>query len=862
MDKLTEFKEPWNDKFNDNNDQLRKWLAGASVPYPGDALPVHHFLSIKASDTDLVYKDSESITRSDIRTLNWLFAPLFDIRALGQLPARWLARDTSCVKALLLLLEHGGLSYTGESHPHESCLNLEIGIAAKKVTKVILLPEDVIMLDNPQTNTWMDEVITKDVTPSDGSARAYFQFRNATGHFLSRKEAQEMIGIFKDIPYKMLKLCGDIQNLEPDVQAQLILKAFAENVEPDGMDMRPKDYSRPMGEFMRRIGDSPYNAIFMDRAFHLYPILEKLGSRDGVRDATALEAKQGVFRAATTLNIERSAFDSVLVGAVLAAIGPHVDDAVSDDKHISIEERMCAAASAAKALANGQARPSGGDSDKFASSDASWIEASDNPDFKQLVAELEKHNLSPPDLRMAASVLMQHKSPAGLIFMAGTRVPPTKILKDLSQARAPSVVHAAMNTVITVDRTGTPHPEWGAPVSPKTCQRTLNGNWVTFSTLKENTVMVSSDSIRLFEDVVMPVIIKEDGVQAAAHIAKLSDGSALSVFRSALLLRRSMPILRAWLKAVGINGTGPFSWAGLIQNALNRLEVYEPLPPSQGRQALMQCILYACALALEEGQQGYKIIFAGSVANATRTADFWNPSGAAHATMKQADTLWERQKQIQVEAAFAIESPGQSSARPGNKRLQGYEGYKGTDPKQQKSWGYNRHLLAPTEAGGWLFAGNERIEPANPQKSLRGVCPATLVKLAHPEKSWFQTFGWCNDPKCKMIYEKEGRDPHDPAASGIAPTDIVVTQYGPGDSGEKRWAGAKGSQRREGGANGGGKGWANGKGGGKGNSGAGTSGGGGAGKGSKGGGNGKGKGAFKRQGGGKGKAPPNFHWQQ
>ena len=79
MDKLTEFKEPWNDKFNGNDDQLRKWLAGASVPYPGDALAVHHFLSIKASDTDLVYKDSESITRCDIRTLNWLIAPALDI---------------------------------------------------------------------------------------------------------------------------------------------------------------------------------------------------------------------------------------------------------------------------------------------------------------------------------------------------------------------------------------------------------------------------------------------------------------------------------------------------------------------------------------------------------------------------------------------------------------------------------------------------------------------------------------------------------------------------------------------------------------------------------------------------------------
>ena len=49
-------------------------------------------------------------------------------------------RDSSLARVLLLLLEHGGLTYTGESHPHESCLNLEIGIAAKKVKKASQTP--------------------------------------------------------------------------------------------------------------------------------------------------------------------------------------------------------------------------------------------------------------------------------------------------------------------------------------------------------------------------------------------------------------------------------------------------------------------------------------------------------------------------------------------------------------------------------------------------------------------------------------------------------------------------------------------------------------------------------------------------
>ena len=50
----------------------------------------------------------------------------------------------------------------------------------------------------------------------------------------------------------MAKMCGDIQNLDPEVQAQLILKFFVDNEAPDGLDMRPDDYSRPMTEIMRR----------------------------------------------------------------------------------------------------------------------------------------------------------------------------------------------------------------------------------------------------------------------------------------------------------------------------------------------------------------------------------------------------------------------------------------------------------------------------------------------------------------------------------------------------------------------------------------------------------------------------------
>ena len=193
--------QPMKDKFNDDCALMRKWVAGTGdSPYPGEALSVQHFLCIMASKTNITFKDLDDISRCDIRTFSWLVAAALDIRAIGHLPARWVLRDSTCAKALLLLLEQGGLTYTGASHQHESCLHSEIGTAAKKVKKLVVLPEDVIVLDAPETGTWVDEAVTKDVTPIDGSACAYFQFRNTTGHFLSKEQAQEMSGIFKDIP--------------------------------------------------------------------------------------------------------------------------------------------------------------------------------------------------------------------------------------------------------------------------------------------------------------------------------------------------------------------------------------------------------------------------------------------------------------------------------------------------------------------------------------------------------------------------------------------------------------------------------------------------------------------------------------
>ena len=76
LSQLVNNMQSWNSKYNDDYDQIIKWLAGTSdTPYLGEALSVQHFLNIKASKTEITFKDSEGTTRCDIRTLNPLPVP-------------------------------------------------------------------------------------------------------------------------------------------------------------------------------------------------------------------------------------------------------------------------------------------------------------------------------------------------------------------------------------------------------------------------------------------------------------------------------------------------------------------------------------------------------------------------------------------------------------------------------------------------------------------------------------------------------------------------------------------------------------------------------------------------------------------
>ena len=109
-----------------------------------------------------------------------------------------------------------------------------------------------------------------------------------------------------------------------------------------------------------------------------------------------------------------------------------------------------------------------------------------------------------------------------------------------------------------------------------------------------------------------------------------SQDHPMSIFQYDRRLARAQPILVRLFGSIGIAGTDPFEVAGLFSNAHSRLEQASSFKDSVGRDRVLQCILYAGALALDEAQRHYRMMLSTPVSVAVRPASFFNADQSAH----------------------------------------------------------------------------------------------------------------------------------------------------------------------------------------------------------------------------------------
>lgn len=81
-----------------------------------------------------------------------------------------------------------------------------------------------------------------------------------------------------------------------------------------------------------------------------------------------------------------------------------------------------------------------------------WSQIQSDSDFQKMISDLTPLHVLPLQTSKIAAILMKSTSPAGLIFILGTKVPNVNPLKDMGAARTQSSIQAAINEACALNR--------------------------------------------------------------------------------------------------------------------------------------------------------------------------------------------------------------------------------------------------------------------------------------------------------------------------------------------------------------------------------------------------------------------------
>ena len=731
-----------------------------------------HFLAKSARSTPIVCAQQEDGAPDLFLTweyVDWLLGRAVNITELGPVHAKWMFKPAFLSQVLEDLLGAGGLQTMQGAD--ESQLAAMVARAAKVFPRPKAKLSDIVILDNPGTNTWLDHMRTVSLVSPDGSARTYMQYRLVTGAWRTIAHANDVLHVINQLPYTFQSIVGDIQGLPAQSLAQMIGAAFLKTEISDGFDFIVPT-SGLIVEVFRRGGPDPYGPIFAARWKTAYPAIAKLCQAEHESlCATAAEAREAVCAAAIVAGYGDK-WSSTLVDSVETLVSSlvHTISGEQNLKDKTALDRLLAAARAAVKLRlapSGGPQADGSQAVVFESSDEKWAEAAKNPSLRAMLAELTPLHTTPIDAEKCARVLMRYVE--GLIFINGTRVPDVQLLKDMTAARNEAAIHMVVNSAVCIDRMGVAQPTWGAPVTLFVCQRHAKGKWIFFESLTESMVRTTKESIDLWHDVARHIVRKEDGPGAATTLSPERGGDALCVFMSSARLQRATPILKRFMACVGVEGTHPFSWPGLLENTLSRLQRIEALPESKGKRALMGAYRYAVALSMNEGQRFHMMSMASPVSSACRNADFFSKDGAAHGGFKTVDSLFDAQQKRALEDSFCPDEKPQKEPRADAS----WRNSAGREVTPRNMMGSCVHggLLWRTNKGGFNYGGAISIERKDGQ-ILNPPCAAALLLFIESfQRDPSKCDKWCsNVSKCSAMQQPL----HAAVPSGIAVTDLDI----------------------------------------------------------------------------------------
>ena len=647
------------------------------------------------------------------------------------------------------------------------------------------------------------------------------------------------------MPYSFERVVGDIQGLSKPAQAKMIGTAMMRSATPQELAYIPPADDR-MIELFRRADPNG-----------LLPLIERGWQTAFPNTLKLLTASASVEEAVnfiTTAHAVLGHGDVLKIHgcrAVDTAVAPITIELASPqhDKKTVAERTHYAEQSLRQSM---QARLSTGSGDLLGrgplmsitgeDTDDKWRDAQKDTKLSEMIRELQALHTIPIPAAKCAAIMLKASSPAGLIFLHSTRTPNIEILKDMTVARTPSAISDALNDAVAFGRDSTHQPGWGKPISTSTCTNFASGKWIAFSTLTEHSVVCTSSSINVWEEMIRPLIVKEDTEQMAATFDPVKR-CPLAIFTSSARLERARQHLGRWFAAIGFVGNEPYTFKSLLQNIKSRLERIEAFPPSIAKESLTQAIRYAAALALLEAQQDFTEMLKATITVAARYPTFFKQGGGAAAIFRLID------EQI----TFSVQEAARNRFLPSKRRHDDDADpdrptKRERDQLTQRNGGqlsYTYGTVAQKNgvyilADGRIAFGNAFCVsvPAPLAPLLKSCCLARFYTADQEldSRDWEKPAKWCTTPAyCQHVFKQTGVDNHATLPNDAARADLKRLPGATPDelsAGQKVTTGHGGKGRGRGG---GGDAQACGKGGGKGGKGGG--------KGGKGGGKGgKGKG--------------------
>ena len=555
----------------------------------------------------------------------------------------WVIAPDRFTKLIRALVEVGKLPIQGYSS-HE-----QLAWAIKEAAKLLspsdlhLQRNEVITLSAPDSDTFLDGIRTRMLVRGTKSLAAVGQFKAIVGHdgleIHNKRNLDFALQLATQAPYTIGDAYGDIQNANDSTQAKIICTFIVDTSEGlaahlwiDNEDGIVELYRRANGN-----SEARFKPLFYKLGSLAFPTLYKVVSLDSVSDIFTIA------KAAATSAVRSSEFvESVArtleqrwqkIYAYCGTLSEFQDGTAEERAFIANQESAKSYASSSQPAASG--------SSSATTTTEMWQSLPKQPAYADFLSKLTPLDTAPLDNASICTVLAGSEHPAGLMFLAGTvRFPSDSILSRMHTAKADSVLVAAVNKVVAIDKKGTYRADWGELITTATIKKILLGKW-----------LVGTD-IDYWKDIGRPYNVALHGESGAVKIESEGKRSAAGFFSDPRRMDATRETLERIYSFFNLDSDQVGSPKSIYWTLRNRAEAIDFLEDSIGTRKLQDDVENLAKDTMRMMAEGYTLMLNQPLVYATRYTCLVQDMKALTVRVTKIDGEIERGQQEQRAATF------------------------------------------------------------------------------------------------------------------------------------------------------------------------------------------------------------------